>query len=375
MARRMVLMLVAMTAFLAFIGFVKFRQIQEASAQGSSNQPPPEAVTTVVAQEDQWEQTLGAIGTVVAINGVVVSADLPGVVDAIHFDSGRSVKSGDLLVELDTRQERAQLASAVAGRDLARMNLDRAKGLKAEGVISQADMDQAQAAYDQGEGTVGETSATIDRKTIRAPFTGLLGIRQVNLGQYLTSGSPIVPLQSLDPIFVDFNLPQQEMTRIQVGSGVRVASEGLAGEGITGKVTAIDSVVDTSTRNVQVRARFDNHDLKLRPGMFVRADVILPAPLPVIALPASSIRYAPYGDSVFVVEKMKGPKGDEYLGVRQQVVKLGTARGDQIAVLSGVKSGEQIVTSGVFKLRNGAAVLVNNAVQPGNDPAPKPEDS
>jgi len=375
MARRMVIMLVAMTAFLAFIGFVKFRQIQEAIAQGSSFQPPPEAVTTVVAKDDQWEQTLGAIGTVVAINGVVVSADLPGVVNSIHFDSGRSVKAGDLLVELDTRLERAQLASAVAGRDLARMNLERAKGLKAEGVISQADMDTAQAAFDQGEGTVGETGATIDRKTIRAPFTGLLGIRQVNLGQYLTSGSPIVPLQSLDPIFVDFNLPQQEMTRVQVGSGVRVLSEGLPGEGMTGKVAAIDSVVDTTTRNVQVRARFDNHDLKLRPGMFVRAEVILPAPLPVIALPASSIRYAPYGDSVFVVEKMKGPKGDEYLGVRQQVVKLGTARGDQIAVLSGVKAGEQIVTSGVFKLRNGAAVLVNNVVQPGNDPAPKPEDS
>jgi membrane fusion protein (multidrug efflux system) len=375
MLKRMLLMLLVVAGFLGAIGFLKFRQVQEAIAQSSSYQPPPEAVTTIIAAREEWEQTIAAIGTVTPVNGVTVSADLPGVVLAIPFESGQRVEAGGVLVRLDTRQEKAQLAAAEAQRDLARLSFERANGLRAEGVVSQSDYDAAKAALDQAEASVGEIRATIERKTIRAPFSGTLGIRQVHLGQYLTGGAPIVPLQALEPIHVDFGLPQQDLARLQVGGPVRVAMDGLPGATFDGTITAIDSVVESATRNVQVQATLDNAGHELRPGMFVRAEVVLPARTPVIAVPTSAILYAPYGDSVFVVENIKGPDGQEYLGVRQQVVKLGSARGDQIAVLSGLAPGEQVVTSGVFKLRNGAAVLVNNDVQPGNSPSPRPEES
>lgn len=375
MLKRMLLMLLVVAAFVATIGFIKFRQVQTAIAQASSYQPPPEAVTTVVASQESWAESLDAIGSVTAVNDVTVSADLPGVVESIAFESGKSVSRGDLLVQLDTRQEQAQLKSAEAAQSLARLNLDRAKGLRQEGVVSQADFDTATAAYDQAEAMVAEARATIGRKTIRAPFAGVLGIRKVNLGMYLNAGDPVVPLQSLDPIFVDFTVPQQEIARVRVGGSVNVTTDDMPDATFAGTVTALDSVVDAATRNIKVRTKLDNPGHHLKPGMFVRARTALPETTSVIALPASAIRYAPYGNSVFIVEQVKGPKGDPYLGVRQQVVKLGAARGDQVAVLSGIKPGEQVVTSGVFKLRNGAAVLVNNAVQPGNDAAPKPENS
>lgn len=371
----MTFMLLAVAGFVAAIGLVKFRQIQAASAGSASFQPPPEAVTTLVVQEEPWEQTLDAIGTVVAVNGVIVSADLPGIVEAITFDSGRAVKAGEVLVRLDTRQEKAQLAAAEAQRDLAHLNLDRIRGLREQGVTSQSDYDGAEAASKQAEARVGEIRASIERKVIRAPFSGSLGIRQVNLGQYLKGGDPVVPLQSLDPIHVDFTVPQQEMVRLRAGADVRVAAEGSPGAASAGKITAIDSVVDEATRNVRVQATLANPQGALRPGMFVRVEVVLPVRESVLAIPASAVRYAPYGNSVFIVSALKGPKGEAYRGVRQQFVKLGSERGDQVAVLSGVKPGEEVVTSGAFKLRNGAAVLVNNEVQPGNDPSPKPEDN
>jgi len=375
MWKRMILMVVSVILFLGVIGFVKFRQVQAAIAQYSSFQPPPEAVTTVVAAQQDWEQAVSAIGSVTPVNGVTVSADLAGVVRSIEFESGRSVKKGDVLVRLDVRQEQAQLSSAQAQLNLTHLNYDRAKGLRSEGVLSQADYDTAKAELDKADASVKEIQATIDRKTISAPFGGALGIRQIHLGQYLAEGAPIVPLQSLDPIHVDFGVPQQALASIKVGGPIRVTTDGLGATAFEGKITAIDSVVDSATRNAQVQATFANPDHQLHPGMFVKADAILPATSQVIAIPTSAIRYAPYGDSVFVVEQVKGPKGQEYLGVRQQVVKLGEARGDQVAVLSGLKAGEQVVTSGVFKLRNGAAVLVNNEVQPGNNPTPKPEES
>lgn len=375
MWKRMLLMIVTVILFLGVIGFVKFRQVQAAIAQYSSFQPPPEAVTTVVAAQQEWEQTVSAIGSVTPVNGVTVSADLSGVVRAIEFESGRTVKAGDVLVRLDVRQEQAQLASLQAQLNLARLNYDRAKGLRGEGVLSQADYDTAKAELDKADANVKEIQAIIDRKTITAPFSGVTGIRLIHLGQYLAEGTPIVPLQSLDPIHVDFGVPQQSLGSIKVGGAIRVTTDGLAGAAFEGKITAIDSVVDAATRNAQVQATLANPGHQLHPGMFVKADAILPATTPVIAIPTSAIRYAPYGDSVFIVEQVKGPKGNEYLGVRQQVVKLGEARGDQVAVLTGLKAGEQVVTSGVFKLRNGAAVLVNNEVQPGNSPSPKPEES
>jgi membrane fusion protein, multidrug efflux system len=373
MIKRMVLMLAAAGAFIAAIGFVKYRQIQAAIAQASSYQPPPEAVTTTIAREEEWEENLSSIGSVAAVQGVEVSADLPGIVERISFDSGKAVRAGEVLVLLDTRQERAQLAAAEARRELARLSLDRIHGLRAKGVTSQAEHDAATANRDQSEASVEEIRAAIQRKTIRAPFSGILGIRVVNLGQYLQSGDPVVSLQSLDPIYVDFSVPQQELGSLAAGGEVRVKAEGLPGS--SGKITAIDSIVDESTRNLQVQATFRNSDRTLRPGMFVEVEVILDSRRPVITLPASAVRYAPYGDSVFIVEDVAAPGGGVYRGVRQEFVKLGPARGDQVALLSGVEPGEEVVTSGVFKLRNGAAVLVANEILPGNDPAPEPEES
>jgi membrane fusion protein (multidrug efflux system) len=377
MAKRMILMLAAVAVLIAGLAALKARQVQAAIAQ-SSFQPPPEAVTTIVAREDRWPSTLSAIGSVVAVHGVIVSADLPGVVDEISFDSGKSVKEGDVLVRLDTRQEQAQLAAAEAQRDLAILNLDRMRGLWQEGVSPRADFDRLEAEHKQAVARVGEIRATINRKTIHAPFSGILGIRQVNLGQYLAGGAPIVPLQSLHPIYVNFAVPQQEVARLRAGGEVRIALEDQAGgtsSQFVGRITAVDSIVDQATRNVQVQATLPNPDKKLRPGMFVQTRTLMGAGEPVVSLPASAINYAPYGNSVFIVTNLKGPDGKTYRGVKQQFVKLGSGRGDQIAVTSGLKAGEEVVTSGVFKLRNGAAVHVNNKVQPGNNPAPKPEES
>lgn len=374
MAKRMILMVVVMIAIIAGLGFVKFKQFQAMAQQFAAMQPPPDAVTTITASPEEWPATQNAIGTVAAVQGVTVSADLPGIVDRITFDSGKAVQKGDVLVQLDTRQELAQLAGAESQLQLARLNHDRMQDLVRQDAVSRAEYDTAAATLQQAEARLSEIRATIERKTIRAPFSGVLGIRQVNLGQYLTAGAPVVPLQSLDPIYVNFAVPQQDAGQMRIGRTVKFASNEPGGDEFTGRISAIDSVVDQTTRNVQVQATLSNPKARLRPGMFVQAQVMLGAAQHVIALPASSINYAPYGDSVFIVTDMKNEQGHPYRGVRQQVVKLGGARGDQIAVLNGIKPGEEVVTSGVFKLRNGAPIQVNNSVQPNNSAAPQTED-
>ena len=374
MAKRLILVLGVMAVVIMALGFAKFRQIESAVHAGAF-QPPPEAVTSIVTQREQWPASMTAIGTIEAVHGVMVSADLPGTVARINFDSGKAVREGEILVELDTRQERAQLASLEAQRDLAKVNFGRMQELVNAGVISRMDYDQATAQQKATEANVAEIRATIDRKTIRAPFSGILGIRKVNLGQYLPAGSPVVSNQSLNPIYVNVGVPQQAAAQVHVGRNLRVTTEDVAGKVFAGSVTAIDSEVDPTTRNIQVQATLFNPEGKLRPGMFVQVEMPMGASRSVIALPASAINYAPYGDSVFVITDLKDPTGKTYRGVRQQFVKVEGARGDQVAVISGLNPGEEVVTSGVFKLRNGAAVQVNNKVQPGNSPAPKPEDS
>ena len=373
MKKRLVITLLGIVVFVAAVGAVKYGQVKKAIAQHANFQMPPETVTTVVTKKEDWSGTLSAIGSTTAVQGVIVSADLPGVVEKINFESGKMVRAGEVLVQLDVRQEQAQLASAEAGLQLSKVNLDRMQSLNQQGIAAKADWDKLDAETKQADAKIAEIRATIARKTIRAPFSGLLGIRQVNLGQYLAAGAPIVPLQSLDPIYVNFNVPQQEVARLKVGGQVRVSTDN-NGQ-YTGKITAVNSVVDEATRNIQIQATVANPQGRLRPGMFVTTNTGVGTAESVIALPASAINYAPYGDSVYVVENMKGPKGDTYKGVRQQFVKLGPGKGDQVAVVSGLKPGEEIVTSGVFKLRQGAAVQVNNKTVPGNNPAPKPEDS
>jgi len=374
MAKRMWLMLLVVGLFVAAIGTYKFLQIKAAIAQGSSYQPPPETVTTIVAQSTEWAGTLTAIGTVEAVHGVMVSADLSGVVKEIAFTSGKNVGKGQVLVRLETASERAQLEQAVAQRDLAKLNIDRGKQLLERGVIAQAEFDRMQAEARTADASVNAAQALIARKTIRAPFSGVIGIRQVDLGQHLNEGDPIAPLQTLDPIYVNFTLPQQDANRLRAGTVVTVEADSMQG-GLKGTVTAVNSVVDEATRNVTVQASFKNPGAKLRPGMFVDVAVDIGTREKVIALPQTAINFAPYGNSVYVVENKKSPKGQAYKGVTQRFVKTGMNRGDQVAVLSGIKPGEEVVTSGVFKLRPDAAVTVNNKIVPANSPNPKPEDS
>jgi membrane fusion protein (multidrug efflux system) len=375
MWKRMVLMLVLTAAIVAALGLVKYRQIQAAVEAGASFQPPPEAVTTVVAQEAVWPATINVIGTVTAVQGVNVSADLPGIVSRIAFESGQSVCQGDVLVQLDIKQELAQLAAAETVRDLAKLDYARLEGLVTNGAVTRAEYDRAAAQEKQSDARVQEIRATIERKVIRAPFDGVLGIRQVNLGQYLSAGDPVVPLQSLDPIYVNFGIPQDQAQQIRIGSLVRITVGGEDGTQFQGRVNAKQSTVDETTRNLQIQATVANARGALRPGMFVQTELAVGLSRKVVPLPASSINHAPYGDSIYVVTHKKNNKGQTEQTVRQQFVKVEGARGDQVGVISGAKPGNEVVTSGLFKLRNGAAVIINNKSQPSNNPAAKPEDS
>ncbi|MGD0989288.1 MAG: efflux RND transporter periplasmic adaptor subunit [Candidatus Sulfotelmatobacter sp.] len=376
MAKRMILMLLLMVALIGGLGFVKYRQVETAIAMGASFQMPATAVTTVIAKRETWPSTLSVIGTATAIQGVTVSADLPGTVDKIHFESGQSVKEGDILVELDTRQERAQLANIEAQRDLAQVQYGRSQQLVQAGVISKSEYDNAAAQKKATEAQVGDIKAAIARKTIHAPFSGILGLRQISLGQYLAAGQAIVSLQQLSPIYVNFGVPQQETSKVSIGRSVHVTNADLPGAAFNGKVSALDSVINEQTRNIQIQATLQNPGGKLRPGMYVQVELPLGQPRDVIPLPASAINYAPYGDSVYVVADMQDPKtGKTYRGVRQQVVKLEGSRGDQVAVTSGLNPGDEVVSAGVFRLRNAAPVQVNNTVKPDNSPTPNPEES
>jgi len=376
MAKRMIIMLVLMAALVGGLGFLKYRQVESAIAAGASFQIPATSVTTVIAKRETWPATLSVIGTAAAIQGVTVSADLPGTVDKIHFESGQWVSEGDILVELDTRQEKAQLANAEAQRDLARVQYGRSEQLSKAGVISKSEYDNAAAQQKATEAQVNDVKAAIARKTIHAPFSGVLGIRQISLGQYLAAGQSIVSLQSVNPIYVNFGVPQQDTQKMKIGRALHVTSTDLPGEAFSGKITALDSVINEQTRNIQIQATLQNQGGKLRPGMYVQVELPLGEARDVIPLPASAINYAPYGDSVYVVTDIKDEKtGKTYRGVRQQIIKIEGSRGDQVAVTSGLNPGDEVVSAGVFRLRNAAPVEINNAVKPDNSAKPNPEES
>ena len=370
-------MVLAFVLLVVALGGYWFMQLQAKIAMYKKMGPPPSAVTSSVVKAQTWQPVLSVVGSMRAVNGVFVSTDLAGIVSEIAFDSGREVKKGDLLVRLDTQQEQAQLHSAQARRELARISLERQRDLIAKKAVAQSEYDAADSEFRQADAAVEEAQAMIARKTIIAPFDGLVGIRQVDLGQYLNVGAAIAPLQSLDPIYVEFSIPQENFTQVVPGKRIRVRADGIEGREFEGKITAIDSKVDEATRNVTIQATVQNPDRKLRPGMYVSVDVLLPEQTGVVAIPASSINYAPYGDSVFIVKDATTPGPDGKLGkeVIQQFVKLGSSRGDQVAVLSGVKPGDEVVTSGVFKLRSHAPVLINNSAKPGDDLNPNPPDT
>jgi len=370
------LALAAVVVLVAVLGGIKGLQIDRMIAHGKQFVPPPEAVTTAVAGQQTWESVLTAVGSLTAVQGVTVTAELAGKVVQIDFKPGSLVKAGELLVKQDTSSEEAQLRAAEATVALAKLNLERLGKLLSERTISQSQFDNAEASYKQAAAQADAIRTMIAKKSIRAPFAGRLGIRLINLGQFLTEGQPIVSLQSLDPIFVDFALPQQQLRLVQPGLRVRLATDALPGQTMEGKITAINPQVDAATRNIRLQATVANPQELLRPGMFVNVGVVLPEQQAVLAIPATAVLYAPYSDSVFVVEDRPADHaGAPGKVVRQQFAQLGEKRGDFIAVVSGLQAGDAVVSTGVFKLRNGQAVVVDNTLAPQFKLSPRPEEN
>ncbi|MGE5838764.1 MAG: efflux RND transporter periplasmic adaptor subunit [Deltaproteobacteria bacterium] len=373
MKKGIILSIVGVLVLIAGLGGIKVLQIGRMSAQALQTQPA-EVVTAAVAGKQTWEASLPAVGSLQAVHGVTVEAELTGKVVQIAFEPGTKVRAGDLLVKQDTSSEEAQLRAAEAATTLAKTNLERLRGLFAKNTVSMSELDNAETQFKQAVAQADTIRATLAKKHIRAPFAGLLGIRLVNLGQFLHEGDAIVSLQSLDPIFVDFLLPQQEISRIRPGLSVRVTIDSLPVEVMEGTITAINPQVDAATRNIRIQATLANPREKLRPGMFAEAAVVLPGRNEVLAIPATSVLYAPYGDSVFVVEEKQNEQtGKPVKAVRQQFVRLGEKRGDFVSVVSGVREGEAVVSTGVFKLRNGQNVVVDNTLSPEFKLRPTPE--
>ncbi len=354
------------------LGAVKAAQIKKMAS--APHVMPAAAVSTSKAEAVQWHASLHAIGTLAPVQGVTLSADADGTIMKIAVESGAAVKAGDMLIELDTTVEHAQLAAAEARADLARANSDRSKELLERQAVSKSEHDASAASFKQAGADVAALKAQIAKKQIRAPFAGRVGIRQVNVGQFVGRGAPLMPLQQADPIYVNFFVPQRNIPALSLGQKVSVTIDAFE-KPFEASLTAINSEVDRATRNVSVQATLPNPEGHLRTGMFAQVDVEMPRAESLVVVPATAIAYASYGNSVFIVEKMKSPGGKEILGVRQQFVKLGGKRGDLVAITEGVKPGEELVTAGVFKLRNGMEVQVNNAVAPAANPAPKPRNA
>lgn len=376
MNRKIIACIVLVLVVIGALAGVKTLQFKQLIASAKLNVPPPETVSTAVAREEKWQLTLSAIGTITAAQGVTITPDIPDIVREIDFESGAVVAKGDLLVRLDTSSEEAQLRAIEAQVDLARINVERVGNLRRDNMIAQSELDSAEATLKQNVANADAVRAVIAKKTIRAPFAGRLGIRQINLGQYLDLGKPIVSLQALSPVYADFSLPQQELARLHTGMRVRVTTDAYPDNEFFGELLAITPDLDQGTRSVGLRAAFENRDQLLRPGMFARVEVLLPTEQNVLVIPAMSVLSAPFGDSVFVVEsKPADTNGPAGLVVRQQFVRVGPARGDFVSVETGLKAGQRVVSAGIFKLRNGMAVTENNELTPKNDLAPKPSDT
>lgn len=369
---------------------VKYRQIAMLIGIGETMQaagPPPESVGSSVAAAHVWETTLSSVGSITGVESVAVATEMPGTVMRLRFDSGDLVRKGQVLVELDARTETAQLAAATARRDLARLNAERSRTLVAKAAVPRAELDDAETQLATANSEVAALRAQLAHKVVRAPFTGRAGIRAVNVGQYVGPGTRVTTLDAIGGVFVDFTLPQGDLDAVRVGSPVRVSaapSQGAnqpAGATFDGAITAIDPTLDPATRNLRLRASVPEHGDKLRPGMFVTVTIVLPAQAEVVIVPLTAIVHAAYGNSVFVIEaKPPGspgmataPDGKPVKIAQQRFVKLGATRGDFVAVTEGIKAGDQVVSEGAFKLRNGAPIVIDNRIKPKAELDPKPE--
>lgn len=373
MKLKIILAIVLALLLVGGLGAIKMLQFKKMMAGASQAVMPPETVSSAIVKQEQWETTLTAIGSITSVQGITVTPDLPGTVREIAFESGAVVAPGDLLVRLDTSAEEAQLRSLEAQVNLARVNLERVRTLRNQNMIAQAELDVAEASVKQYEATADSIRATIAKKTIRAPFAGRLGIRQADLGQYLDTGKPIVSLQSLAPIYAEFSLPQQELSKLKTGMQVRLTTDAYPGQQFEGTLTTINPDLDPATRSVKMQATLKNDDQRLRPGMFARIEVLLPQTREVLVVPATSILSQPFGDSVYIIEP--NPTNNAALLARQQFVRTGPLRGDFLVVESGLKEGQKIASAGIFKLRNGITVVENNEIVPPASQTPRPPDS
>ena len=370
MKLKIVVAIVGVLVLIGALAGTKVLQIKKLTSQ-----PPPAQVDTIssaVAHEEKWQDTVSAVGSITAVQGVIVTPEVAGTVSEITFESGAVVAKGDLLVRFDTSTEEAQLKSLNAQLEWARVSAERAHKLRTDSTVSQSEVDQAEASFQQAKANADAVQAAIDKKTIRAPFAGKLGIRQVNLGEYIDAGKPIVSLQSLNPVYADFSLPQQTLAEVKTGMKVLISMDTYTNKQFEGTLTAINPNLDESTRSVRLQGTLDNSDQLLRPGMFARIAVVLPSEKDVLVIPATAILSAPYGDSVYVIEKSTNGPGSV---VRQQFVRTGRAHGDFISVETGLKAGDHVVSGGLFKLRNGGAVTENNDLAPKATEKPKPSDA
>jgi membrane fusion protein (multidrug efflux system) len=355
---------------------VKTLQIGKLISSGrDKGGPPPETVSTTPVTTERWDRSVESVGSMRAVQGSDLSTELSGVVTKIHFENGQEVKEGDLLVELDTQTEEANLRSAEAEADLARTVYERTRMLRANNTVPQSEMDTAESNLRKMNALVEQLKSTIRKKQVRAPFGGQLGIREVNLGQFVDNGDKIVSLQSLDPIFVDFLLPQQLLSQVAPGSRLRVLTDVYPGTSFGGELTAVNAEIDPVTRNIRLQGTLQNPEGLLRPGMFGRVILSLGEDEEVTAIPLTAIVAATYGDSVFVVTEKAGEDGDQQLVAEQRFIRTGRSEGDFVAVKEGLQPGETVVSAGAFKLRNGAAIEVNNDMAPRPERAPRPQDS
>lgn len=353
--------------FSAF-ALVKYLQISAAIAEGQKHGPPPDAVTTVIAEEQAWPVTAQAVGSLSAVDGAMLSTEELGRVVKINFESSTKVEAGQLLVALDTSVEEAELESAKAQLTLAQINAKRQRELRNNKANSQSELDNAEAVLRQAAAKVAMTEAQIARKKVIAPFEGHAGIRKVNLGQMVPAGTEVVSLQSYKSLYVNFSLPQKELSRLKEGQVLEVRFGGLSDRVFKGRLTSIDSEINTVTRNIMLQGEVENSEELLRPGMFVDVRLYYGQDENYVTVPISSVLNAPYGDSAFIVLPGEGPRP-----VKNVPLRLGAKRGDQVAVLSGISPGDEVATSAVFKLRPDSLVIVNNSVTPGNDPDPTPK--
>jgi len=376
MLKKLLIASIGVAILIGTIVYIKLDQFSAMEEATANMVMPPTVVTAQTVNEAQWEEIIPATGSVSALQGVTVSAEEGGRITQILFESSDDVEAGQVLIQLDTASEKSQLASAIAAEELARNELSRQKKLLAKNMTSDEALDRAEAQLKDSAAQVGVIKALIDKKTVRAPFSGRLGFRQVDLGQIVSVGDPIVTLQSLDPVYVDFSVPQQKLSLLKNNMDVRIKSDAHPETIFHGKIAHIDLGIDPITRNVQVQALAENTDENLRVGMFVNVELVLPQKRAVLPVPATAVLYASFGNSVFVIDEQKNEEsGEKELVLRQQFVTLGLARGDYIDVSDGLKAGETIVTSGVFKLATGTKVVIDNTLAPKTRLDPKPSDS